>query len=185
MKKTRGFTIVELLVVIVVIAILAAITIGAYNGVQQRTNNTSVIASAKNALTIVNGYIAANGQYPTNVSFCITEDPTCVYGGVAWSTNTAALTELKKIGSLPSGVPSFSANNRGISFDYLSTRTFNGDTMPAQLFYFLKGVGTDCGLPGVANGGGYTTVPATVKYTSTVAAENITICAITIIGPSA
>lgn len=32
----RGFTIVELLIVIVVIAILAAITIVAYNGVQQR-----------------------------------------------------------------------------------------------------------------------------------------------------
>jgi len=32
----RGFTIVELLIVIVVIAILAAVTIVAYNGVQQR-----------------------------------------------------------------------------------------------------------------------------------------------------
>lgn len=35
-KTTRGFTIVELLIVIVVIGILAAITIVAYNGVQER-----------------------------------------------------------------------------------------------------------------------------------------------------
>ena len=38
-SKTRGFTIVELLIVIVVIAILAAITVVAYNGIQQRANN--------------------------------------------------------------------------------------------------------------------------------------------------
>jgi prepilin-type N-terminal cleavage/methylation domain-containing protein len=33
-QKQRGFTIVELLIVIVVIGILAAITIVAYNGIQ-------------------------------------------------------------------------------------------------------------------------------------------------------
>lgn len=36
MRKAYGFTIVELLIVIVVIAILAAVTIVAYNGIQQR-----------------------------------------------------------------------------------------------------------------------------------------------------
>lgn len=37
-KMQRGFTIVELLIVIVVIGILAAITIVAYNGIQDRAN---------------------------------------------------------------------------------------------------------------------------------------------------
>ena len=38
-KKQTGFTIVELLIVIVVIGILAAITIVAFNGVQQRARD--------------------------------------------------------------------------------------------------------------------------------------------------
>ena len=40
--QKRGFTIVELLIVIVVIAILAAITIVAYNGIQTRANDSVI-----------------------------------------------------------------------------------------------------------------------------------------------
>jgi len=46
-KKT-GFTIVELLIVIVVIAILAAISITAYNGVQNRANDNAIRTDAVN-----------------------------------------------------------------------------------------------------------------------------------------
>ena len=39
-KRSSAFTIVELLIVIVVIAILAAITIMAYNGIQSRARDS-------------------------------------------------------------------------------------------------------------------------------------------------
>lgn len=54
-KKQTGFTIVELLIVIVVIAILAAITIVSYNGIQSQakaSKQASDIASFEKAILI-------------------------------------------------------------------------------------------------------------------------------------
>lgn len=63
-KRTKGFTIVELLIVIVVIGILAAIVIVAYNGVQQRSRDSrrqNDIQSITQALEL---YYIDNGRYP-------------------------------------------------------------------------------------------------------------------------
>lgn len=68
MSKTnneRGFTIVELLIVIVVIAILAAISIVAYNGIQQRARNTTVAESASQLKTKIEAWNGVKGSYPT------------------------------------------------------------------------------------------------------------------------
>jgi type II secretion system protein G len=66
-KTTRGFTIVELLVVIVVIAILAAITIVAYNGIQTRARDTQRIQDIKTIAKALELYKIQNGSYPTAV----------------------------------------------------------------------------------------------------------------------
>ena len=53
---SKGFTIVELLIVIVVIGILAAITIVAYNGIQQRARASAIasgIASIEKAMRLL------------------------------------------------------------------------------------------------------------------------------------
>jgi len=66
MKKStvRGFTIVELLIVVVVIAVLAAITTVAYNGIQKRARDgqrKQDIAAIQKALEM---YYIDNNEYP-------------------------------------------------------------------------------------------------------------------------
>ncbi len=63
----RGFTIVELLIVVVVIAILAAITIVAYNGIQNRTKASATqTTAAQAAKRIQQFYIENYDTYPVD-----------------------------------------------------------------------------------------------------------------------
>ena len=62
----RGFTIVELLIVIVVIAILAAISIVAYNGIQQRASDAKIKSAASQVIKAIQIYSADNGGSSLN-----------------------------------------------------------------------------------------------------------------------
>lgn len=63
-KKEGGFTIVELLIVIVIIAILAAITIVAYNGIQNRAKTSSAQSLANTVAKKAEAYNAIQTGYP-------------------------------------------------------------------------------------------------------------------------
>jgi prepilin-type N-terminal cleavage/methylation domain-containing protein len=60
----KGFTIVELLIVIVVIGILAALVITTYNGIQQKGRNTERTTDLKAVQGQLEAYYASNGRYP-------------------------------------------------------------------------------------------------------------------------
>ncbi|MFZ2125645.1 MAG: prepilin-type N-terminal cleavage/methylation domain-containing protein, partial [Candidatus Saccharimonadales bacterium] len=68
----RGFTIVELLVVIVVIGVLAAITIVSYTGVTNKAIIASIKSDLANASQQLKFYQVTNGSYPTSLdaSYC-------------------------------------------------------------------------------------------------------------------
>jgi len=67
-KLNRGFTIVELLVVIVIIAILAAISLVAYASVTSRAVVASLQSDLSNDATILKSYAAQYGSYPTTLN---------------------------------------------------------------------------------------------------------------------
>ena len=63
-KNAYGFTIVELLVVIVIIGILAAISIVSYNGVTNKANDVAVQQDLANIAKKLEIYRASMGEYP-------------------------------------------------------------------------------------------------------------------------
>ncbi len=62
--KKNGFTIVELLIVIVVIAILAAISIVAYTGIQNSARSANGKATANTVSTKASIWATLKGTYP-------------------------------------------------------------------------------------------------------------------------
>ncbi len=95
-KRTtnKGFTIVELLIVIVVIAILAAITIVAYSGIQERTR-TSAARAHSAQINRSQDMLNANAIYDFNeCSGSIVKDQSekqnqgTIVGTASWSSDT-------------------------------------------------------------------------------------------------
>jgi len=64
-KTSSGFTIVELLIVIVVIGILAAITIVSFNGVTVKANVSKSQSDLKSMQKMIEMYKVENAAYPS------------------------------------------------------------------------------------------------------------------------
>lgn len=73
-SKQTGFTIVELLIVIVVIAILAAISVIAYRGIQDRAKVSSISSALTQASKAVALYKAQNDTYPATLAAASVSD---------------------------------------------------------------------------------------------------------------
>jgi prepilin-type N-terminal cleavage/methylation domain-containing protein len=64
-KRNQGFTIVELLIVIVVIGILALLVITTYSGIQAKARNSKRASDVKSLQTQIEAYFSQNGYYPS------------------------------------------------------------------------------------------------------------------------
>lgn len=63
-RKQSGFTIVELLIVIVVIGILAALVVTTFSGIQRKARNTERETDIKAIHGQLEAYFASNNSYP-------------------------------------------------------------------------------------------------------------------------
>lgn len=185
--KPRGFTIVELLIVIVVIGILAAIVIVAFNGIQDRaraTQVTSVVNQYNKALAM---YLADKGMYPADTTACLGDS---YPSDMCWSGpsgnrsenaafNTALRPYMNNINPMPSpDLYPYVGNQRGgVLFDYNSLRTLDGGPaggLPYVLVYYLKAEQCSVGKPLAKSGNAYTTTnanPYTEKQSGIVQCE--------------
>lgn len=137
--RSRGFTIVELLIVIVVIAILAAVTVVAYRGIQARSRDglrKQDIAVIKKALEM---YYIDNGRYPPSscASGCKINSSWSSTSDGSWSNLEAALVP-KYISKLPSDPQASTSTppaiSAGFNYDYVTISAWCGKTTSGQLY---------------------------------------------------
>jgi prepilin-type N-terminal cleavage/methylation domain-containing protein len=64
-KRSQGFTIVELLIVIVVIGILALLVITTYSGIQAKARNAKRQSDIQSLQTQIEAFFSQNGYYPS------------------------------------------------------------------------------------------------------------------------
>lgn len=64
-KQNKGFTIVELLIVIVVIGILALLVITTYSGIQAKARNSKRQSDIASLQTQLEAFFSQNGYYPS------------------------------------------------------------------------------------------------------------------------
>jgi len=168
-KTTSGFTIVELLIVIVVIGILAAITIVAYNGIQTRAENAKTVAAVSAWVKAIRMYEADKGSWPT-VNSCLGAPSTYlgVYSGRCWPAeasgwvvNPTFLTQMEPY--IGSSYPEPSSKNisDNLVSQYRGAMFYRATTTDMQIYATFLGV-TTCpsigGLPdsfsGISQPGG-------------------------------
>lgn len=129
---SSGFTIVELLIVIVVIAILAAISIVAYRGIQARAEFSVMQSDFETLTKAIELYKINNGTYPNSASCASTGgDANYEYRWCGWSQ-----------GGNNSFIP-------GLAPNYISkTPTLNA-TRAHRDTYLYQSRSADCSLLGV------------------------------------
>lgn len=71
MRKAYGFTVVELLIIIVVIAILAAISVASYSNISTRAENTKTVQAVSQYVKAISGYAEISDTYPIVTYSCL------------------------------------------------------------------------------------------------------------------
>ena len=82
MKKfnnKKGFTIVELVIVIAVIGILAAVLIPTFSGVVESANESNALSESSNSLKVILAERAENGEVLGDAMFLYVKDSKVVY----------------------------------------------------------------------------------------------------------
>ncbi len=130
-RTARGFTIVELLIVIVVIAILAAITVVAYNGIKNRADFSKKQSDLSTIVKALELYKTDNGRYP-NSEACDNQTGNYANGWCGWNQ-----------GSGESFIP-------GLSPKYMTVIPSLDTSLPSADTYLYKGSSVAWG----ANDGG-------------------------------
>lgn len=147
-KQMYGFTIVELLIVIVVIGILASITVVAFNGIRTKAANTQTHAIVSTHAKTLRLYLTRTGSYPPGLTTraCFDGTASC-WAGAVQSDSDALIAALKEeSSSYPTQTP---PANMTLSYGTETDTTKGGSYTGWYIAYFLQ---TNVSCPAVSSG---------------------------------
>jgi len=92
MKRSvqQGFTLIELMIVVAIIGILAAVALPAYQDYTQRARASEVVLAASSARTCVTEIVQSNG--PSNLNSCDSTTPTRYVQNVTVNATSGVIT---------------------------------------------------------------------------------------------
>ena len=138
-KAQQGFTLIELMIVIAIVGILAAIALPAYQDYIIRSKMSEPMAALAEAKTTVAEYVAANGRFPSAAT---------AYGLNTYARPVADSEIIASIDIEPSGAVSNNATVRLIA--YVKSCVVDGTTCSASATqgyaFHLSGTTTRAGM---------------------------------------
>lgn len=138
LQREEGFTLVELLVVILIIGILAAIAIPSFLNQKGKGEDASAKSSAREVATALETYYTDNSTYAASVSALQAIEPT-LPGDAGGATGSAA-----------AGLENETGDANGYTVTVYSKPSGRGFTITKN----ASGVSRTCTVPSGANSGG-------------------------------
>jgi len=134
MKKQQGFTLIELMIVVAIIGILAAVALPAYQDYTIRAKVSEAIGFAAAAKTAVSEHVMSQDAWPTNNSTA----------GLASSISSGVVRSVAVTGTAANGVITITLSAAGLGEASGKVFTLTGTTSP-------NGVEWEC-EPAASNG---------------------------------
>ncbi len=126
----QGFTLVELLIVVVVVALLAAISVFAYVGFRDRATNAAVVQELSQWESAIKAYLTTNGSYPVP-DYPVTNSASAV-GAVCLSSNNSGTNYCDLMSGQSTAGGYNNTTKDAISNSYASQMTAAGISIPTR-----------------------------------------------------